>query len=370
MGKTAVPSIQQAGIMPISPDYVRISTAAALALGLKPGRVWRDARCTCINLLEHYPQGCYANCIYCGLARERPGLPEENTFIRVAWPIYPTDRVVEGIAEKEKEREIGRVCVSQVQDHRANADLIDIIGRVRERVPEVPISALINATSLDESWLLRIKGAGVDMIGVGLDAATPERFYCTRGRGVASSHDWDHHWKIIRAARRMFGPFKVNCHVVVGLGETDRDLVNLFWRFKSEQIAGYLFSFNPEPGSAMQDSPRPALVRWRRIQLVKYLIECTGLPRGALEFDPTGALSGVHAPAEMVQSAIDSGRAFMTQGCPDRGGALACNRPYGSYRPGEEFRDYPFAPLPDDLRTIRTQLQFEDLVRPVPREEA
>ncbi len=48
----------------------------------------------------------------------------------------------------------------------------------------------------------------------------------------------------------------------------------------------------------------------------------------------------------------------MTNGCPDRDGVMACNRPYGSYRPGEEFRDYPFKPTGDELNLIREQMQL------------
>ena len=40
---------------------------------------------------------------------------------------------------------------------------------------------------------------------------------------------------------------------------------------------------------------------------------------------------------------------------------MACNRPYGSYRPGEEFRDYPFAPGPGDLVVIRNQMRLQDV---------
>ena len=74
----------------ISPDYVRISMAAAIEIGLKPGRI-SGCRCDCINLLQNYPQGCYANCTYCGLARERPGIAEDNSFIRVVWTLYTSD---------------------------------------------------------------------------------------------------------------------------------------------------------------------------------------------------------------------------------------------------------------------------------------
>lgn len=357
--KVTIPTQQQTDQLQISPDHVRISMAAAITLGLKPGRVYRDAHCDCINLIENYPEGCFANCSYCGLARERPGVPEDNTFIRVAWPLYSTDLLAEKIAEREVHGPIGRVCVSQVQDNRANQDLIDIILRVRRSAPKVPISALAMATALNEDWLYKIKETGVDIIGFGLDAATEELFVQNRGKNARSPHDWKQHWQIIRSARGIFGAFNVNCHIIVGLGETDRDLVNLFYQLKSEEIAGYLFCFNPEPGSVMQNMLRPSLRRWRRVQLVKYLIEQYHLPRKVIEFDSQNQISAIHVWQEIIDVATNSGLAFMTNGCPNREKRLACNRPYGSYRPGEEFRDYPFMPNEEDLMTIREQLQLK-----------
>lgn len=361
MAKVTVSTNMQAEQYQISPAFVRISTAAAMALGLKSGRIYRDAACGCINLIQNYPQGCYANCAYCGLARERPGDPEDNTFIRVTWPLYDTDQLVQKIADQEARGEVGRVCVSQVHDRRANADLLDIVARVRQAAPQVPIAALVSAELLDEAQLLELKAAGVDIVGIGLDGASEAVFDRTRGKGVRGPHTWAGHWRMARLARRIFGPMNVNLHVIVGIGETDRDLVELFYQLRGEQIAAYLFSFNPEPGTALQDAPRAPLHRYRRIQLVKYLIEQHDLPRAAIAFDEPGAIARLDAPDELVQAAIDGGLTFMTNGCPDRHGVMTCNRPYGSYRPGEPFRDYPFRPNADDIDVIRRELRLEEL---------
>ncbi len=358
MAKVTVPVKEQAEQFQISPDYVRISMAAAIELGLKPGRMLRGVTCGCINLLQNYPEGCYANCSYCGLARERPGNPEDNTFIRVSWPLYSTDLVAEKIAEHKDA--VGRVCIAQVQDHRAYQDLVDMTCRVR-RLSDVPISALVSATTLNVERLYRIQEAGADIIGVGMDGASKEIFEETRGKKARGPHDWDYHWHIVREARRIYGPMKVNCHIVVGLGETDRNLIDMFYLAKEEQIAVYLFSFNPEPGTAMQHVPRAPLHRLRRIQLTKYLIENENLERRLIEFDQAGNLARIDAPDMMVEVAINTGLPFMTNGCPDRHGKLACNRPYGSYRPGEEFRDYPFLPMAHDLMQIRQQMRLEEI---------
>lgn len=360
MAKVNVPTLLQAEQFKISPDYVRISAAAAMELGLIKGRISRTS-CGCINLLQNYPEGCYANCSYCGLARERPGVPEDNTFIRVAWPLYETDMVAEKIAEKEANGGVGRTCISQVQDHRAYDDMIDMMKRITGPAPEVPLSALVSATTLNEERVYEVKEAGADIMGVGLDGASEEVFYNTRGKGAKGPHDWDYHWKIVRKAREVFGPYNINCHVVVGLGESDKELVDLFHQLHSEEIAGYLFSFNPEPGTEMENSERAPIHRLRRIQFVKYLIENYDLDEKAVEYDEEYNIAHLHAPDVMIETSFDSGLPFMTGGCPDRSGDLACNRPYGSYRPGEEYRDYPFKPNQEDLLIIRNQIKLEDI---------
>lgn len=345
----------------ISPDWIRISMAAAIELGLAPGRMFRGCGCGCINLLQNYPQGCAANCSYCGLARERPGEAEDNSFIRVAWPLYETDLVAAKIAEVEESRGVGRVCVAQVQDARAYKDLVDITQRVHKAAPQVPISALVSSPTLDEEKLGVIKDAGADIIGIGLDAASEELFWNTRGRGVRGPHKWGQHWDIARAARDIYGAWKVNFHVIVGLGESDRDLVELFHQLREEEICAYLFSFNPEPGTRMQDVPRAPIERTRRVQLVKHLIEKESLPREAVTFDNDGMIARIDAEQTLLDRVTDGGVPFMTDGCPDRAGEVACNRPYGSYRPGEEFRDYPFQPNADDIAQIRTEMRAGEI---------
>jgi biotin synthase len=350
----------------VSPEFVRISYAAAMELGLKPGSFLRGCGCGCINLLQNYTTSCFANCAYCGLARERPGVSEDKSFIRVDWPMYATALVADKIAEREANGGVGRVCVSQVQHPRAYQDLITICLEIHSAAPPVPISALVSTTTLNEERLHEIKAAGVDIIGIGLDAVTEELFHTTRGKGTRGPHTWRQHWQIVRAARELYGPMNVNCHLMVGLGETDKELVHMFSQLHSEQIAGYLFSFNPEPGTVMESVERTPVRRWRRIQLVKHLIEKEELPQEAIGFDAEGNIISIEGHHAALEGGVESGLPFMTNGCPDRGGEVACNRPYGSYRPGEPFRDYPFQPIGEDVEAIRQDLALHDLIASSP----
>lgn len=337
-----------------SPHYLRLSLAAAIVLGVSPGRFYRDVKLGCINLLLTYPEGCLANCAYCGLARERR--PDSDSFIRVGWPTLATEEVLERMARYK--REVRRVCLSMVTHPQAYAHTRDLCRRILERM-EAPLSVLATPHLLDREKLGELRGLGVDIIGIGLDAASERIFRRTRGRVVRGPLSWERYWNIIQASREIFGPFKVNAHLIVGLGESDRELVETFYRLKGMEVEGYLFSFYPEPGSLLERRRRPPLVRFRRLQLAKYLIEKKGIFREQMGFDSEGSLLRFDVPASLLEEAISSGEPFLTGGCPDGEGRLVCTRPFASYRPGEPFRDFPFPPEEGDIRRIRRELRLD-----------
>ncbi|RJQ63708.1 MAG: radical SAM protein, partial [Desulfobacteraceae bacterium] len=99
-----------------SPEYLRMSLAAAMTLGFKKGLFYRNARLYCINLLLTYASGCAARCAYCGLSNKRSGDYPDKSFIRVAWPTCRLDEIIErigGRTERDKDR-IKRICISMI----------------------------------------------------------------------------------------------------------------------------------------------------------------------------------------------------------------------------------------------------------------
>ena len=96
------------------------------------------------------------------------------------------------------------------------------------------------------------------MIGIGLDAVTEDLFRNMRTEVPAGGLKWTKYWEIVREAREVFGPWKVNVHTLVGLGERDADLIDLFCRLRDEQIFSYLFCFNPGAGFADGHPPEVA----------------------------------------------------------------------------------------------------------------
>ena len=341
-----------------SPEYVRISHAAAMTLGLEGGRFWRGAKLTCINLLLVYEEGCTANCAYCGLARERE---DSESFIRVAWPVFPVRTIVDRIKPCA---DAHRVCISMVTRPRAVADSIAIANAIRAEC-DVPISGLISPTVVTKADLVAFRDAGIDKIGIAFDAAVEPIFDRLRGRPARGPHRWDRYWECFAEAVEVFGEGQVGSHLIVGLGETEREMVEAFQRVHDLKGVNHLFSFYPESGTRMEHHGPPAMAQYRRTQLAAEIID-QGL--AALEdftFNDAGEITGFGVADDKVDALIDGGAAFMTRGCVGRDGRVACNRPFANSVAGPGLRNYPFDPNADDIALIRRQLAG-DWVEPLP----
>ncbi len=334
-----------------SPEYIQTSLAASLTLGFRQGSFHRNAKLKGLNLLLHYEEGCLGRCHFCGLSRSRQEGPKGKTFIRVDWPLYPLDEILKKAKGKDQ---IHRVCISMITHPDALKDTIHVIKQFKERT-ELFISVLITPTLIhDRKSLMSMKEAGADRVGIAIDAATPELFDRLRGKGVNGPHRWDHYWDVVRMSADVFGRSYVGIHLIVGLGETEKEMVQAIHRGQEMGAYTHLFSFFPEKGSPMQDHPSPPLDQYRRIQLARWIIN-EGLGSiDQMEFDRQGKLIDFGTDIEPL---IRMGEPFMTSGCPGRDGKVACNRPYGNERPSGPIRNFPFVPEPEDIEEIRKQLE-------------
>ena len=332
-----------------SPEYVRMSLAAAMTLGMVPGLFYRQARLGCINLLLTYDQGCRANCAFCGLAREKHGAYRDKKFIRVSWKTWLLAEVLDRLVSAPDHVE--RVCVSMVTHPRSREDVLAICRAVRERTG-LPVSLLISPTILNRDDLLRMKDAGADRIGVAVDAATPEIFDRLRGRGVNGPHQWDRYWSVYAETLEVFGRDMAGVHLIVGLGETEREMVAAMGRSREMGGGTHLFSFFPERGSAMENHPQPPMGQYRRIQAARYLIDRDRIRADDLGYDDHGRIVDFGLDEARLREYLADGEAFETSGCPGASGRTACNRPFGNERPGPDIRNFPFRLEPEDLDKV------------------
>jgi len=344
-----------------SPDYVQMSTAAAITLGVTDGRMYRCECTRCLNLLLTYPEGCRANCAYCGLARHREAERDyaDRNFIRVDWPAVPMDTVVDIVAKDGANSPFHRMCISMITHPRSDDDTVAVLKKWTSRIdPDtIPVSILSNPTTMGRADVENLKNLGADIFTVALDAATPAIFDRTRGKGVQSPHKWSKYWEVLMDARDIFGAEKFGAHIIVGMGETEYEVLNLVQELVDLGGHSHMFCFFPEDGSLMDHLPATPRDQWRRVQLARYLIDYRDVRIDHMKFDELGRVVDFGLPATELDDVINAGVAFRTSGCPGKEAedVSACDRPYGD-SPPSNIASYPFAPKKKDLKKIRKQL--------------
>ena len=267
--------------------------------------------------------GCERKCAFCTQARDSGA--NQALLSRVNWPAFALEDVVHAIARAHSDRQIARACFQVTMSG-------GYLDRTRDAVAKlastsgVPICASVVARRLED--VESLLAAGAERVTLALDAASPAVYARVKGGS------WVRAWSLLEAAARRF-PGHVGTHLIVGLGETERDMVALLKRLLDLEIAVGLFAFTPVPGTGLANGAPPELYHYRRMQGAFWLL-AHGLAKAdafAYNHDHRVVSLGL-APEELVE-VLGQGEAFRTS---DR---LGCNRPYYNERPGGVMFNYP-----------------------------
>ena len=347
-----------------SPEYVQMSTAAAMTLGLVPGQMHRTGCTHCLNLLVTYAEGCRANCAYCGLARHREEARDyaDRNFIRVDWPTVRYEEAIERIQGGSDRSQFQRMCISMITHPESDRDTMTLLKQWVAAVPHVPVSILSNPTTMEKADLIALRDAGADIFTIALDAVTPEIFDRTRGKAVDSPHKWDKYWQALEWAAEVFGPEKFGAHLICGMGETEQEILSVAQEITDRGGHNHMFAFFPERGSLMEDWAPVPKDQWRRVQLARFIIDYAGGHISKMRFDDEGRVVDFGVSEAELASLIASGKPFQTSGCPgkDDEEISACNRPYGDSSPSD-IRSFPFALNRRDVEIVKRQMAGEDI---------
>jgi lipoyl synthase len=347
-----------------SPEYVQLSTAAAITLGIMNGKMYRCSCTRCLNLLLTYPEGCRANCAYCGLARHREKERDyaDRNFIRVDWPAVPMEQIVDIVAADGENSPFHRMCISMITHPNSDEDSKSVLRQWTNKIsPDtMPVSILSNPTTMSRQDVADLHELGADIFTVALDAVTPELFDRTRGRGVSSPHTWKKYWEVLHQARDIFGPKKFGMHLIVGMGETEYDVLRVVQDLVDLGGHSHMFCFYPEKGSLMDHLPATPRDQWRRVQLARYLIDYCDVRIDHMSFDENGCVSDFGLPQSELEMYVDTGLPFRTSGCPGKfaDDISACDRPYGD-SPPSNIASFPFALKKKDVKKVRRQLDMK-----------
>jgi biotin synthase-related radical SAM superfamily protein len=286
---------------------IRLSLGSATSLGLC--RMRMDTPPT--TLYTMVGDKCLGACTFCAQARDSQA--DRKFLSRVIWPPYDIQEVISRLGDNDN---IHRICIQTLHDAELHAKLPQVVEQLRVKWNK-PISVCMNP--VNKEYLHTLKQTGVERVGTGLDCATPEIFH-----RIKPGFSWERYQTFIADTMEIFERGSV--HLIVGLGDSDEEIIQAFQRYTNLNCSIGLFAFTPIRGTKLTN-PAPSINRYRALQLARYLISSKKVNIETMEFH-NEQLIAIHAPISIIEQALASGMPFRTSGCPD------CNRPNYNERPG------------------------------------
>ena len=176
---------------------------------------------------------------------------------RVKWPTFPFQKVLSALGDRFRQGKIRRICIQALNYPGVFADLEALVGEIKKEAA-VPVS--VSCQPLDRANIERLAKAGVDRLGVALDAATETLFDRIKGEG--SSYRWNNQFRMLVEALAVFGKGNVTTHLIVGLGETEREAMQIIQRCVDLGVLPGLFAFTP-----IEE------LRWKRIRRLSWSLQ-------------------------------------------------------------------------------------------------
>ncbi|MGC8983052.1 MAG: radical SAM protein [Desulfurococcaceae archaeon] len=286
---------------------VRASIGTLAVLGLADVRL--AERPATAYLLQYAPGGCRASCAFCLQSRSARSARQGEYLGRVSWPLVDSS-----VLRKAWRRVFERICLQTVVKPGFAQEALAILRDVRSFDPDTPAS--LATTPVPRPYLEEAKKLGVTHLGVGLDASTRQLFEAWR-----KPYSWSTYWRFVEKAVEVFGEGRVYVHLIAGLGESLRELVQAMKKAYRAGARVALFNYTDFRGKS------PVEVGYYRLaQLARQLLEEGLDPDEYVDYDKK---------AIRRKPPVDVSRAFYTSGCP------GCNRPFYNESPSGPIYNIP-----------------------------
>lgn len=312
-------------------------------LDLLKGRL--DAEPTTAYLMTFKEGKCTANCEFCPQARGSKS--SADLLSRVTWPAFPTDIVVNALEDAVKRRKIRRVCIQALNYPQVFSHLQAVVRKIKK---QAHVQVSVSCQPFTKANIELLANAGVDRLGIPLDACSEEVFNKVKGEEAGGPYSWENQFRILMEALAVFGQGNVSTHVIVGLGETEKEAAQVIQRCVDMSVLPALFAFTPIRGTAMEKHQPPSLESYRRLQLARYLMVYNLARIDDLTFGDNEKIINFGLPKEDLDRVVESGAPFRTSGCPD------CNRPFYNEKPSGPFYNYPDKISSQELEQIKKEL--------------
>ena len=307
-----------------SVDKIRLSIGTAIQIGLEKGKP--DPMFSTAFLMTYNETGCTANCAFCPQAMGSSSPP--HLLSRIGWPVYEFHKFLSNLGDSDSLR---RVCIQCLNYEGVVEDVANITQDVKELV-NLPISVCIHP--IDREAMTLLHDSGVQRIGIAFDACTESLFDRIKGKDRGANYTWEKHMFAIDKALDVFGEGRVTTHLIVGLGESEKEAVEFLYAMKDRGVHVGLFAFTSVDGTAMEKERSPKLGKYRRIQIIRHLLSKSNLDKSIIYYTSDGEVRLKMNYDELIPL-LDGGISFRVTGCP------GCNRPYYNERPSGPMYNYP-----------------------------
>ncbi len=305
-------------------ERVRLSIGTAIQIGMESGD--KDPDFTTAFFMTFREGGCDANCAFCPQAQDSTS--GSDRLSRLSWPEYGLREVVENFPPLGQFR---RICIQTICYPDVVQDVVDIVAELRN-VSKLPISVAIHPISSND--MSKLKDSGVSNIGIALDAGTPEIFEEIKGAQRGAEYRWVTHLHGLKDALRIFGEGRVTTHLIIGLGETEKEAADFIIEMYELGITVGLFAFTNIKGTSLENHEPPNLSTYRRMQVVRQLVVEGLISSDQIQENEDGQIS-LAIDEDLIREALSSGVAFQVTGCK------GCNRPFYNERPRGPMYNYP-----------------------------
>ncbi len=196
-----------------------------------------------LNLLVNAKSGrCGEDCGYCSQAKNSKATIEK-------YPLLEEDELLAG-ARVAAERDAGTYCIVTAGRGPLEKELSRVEETVRQIKQEHKLGVCVSPGLLTPEQAERLKAAGVNRINHNLN--TSERFY----EKICTTHSYQDRINTLRAVRA--AGLEICSGGIVGMGETDEDIVELAMRLAEFEVDALPVNFwLPIEGTALAESATP-----------------------------------------------------------------------------------------------------------------
>ena len=311
---------------------IRLSLGTAIELGLINQR--QDIPPTTAYIM--IGNKCNNRCAFCSQSTESS--TRRDKLSRVIWPEYSKEDILNAFKEYSGDN-IKRICIQSMASDEAHENVEEFILYIKNDI-NMPIS--LSAKLEKDEDIQRFFDMGVDKIGIAIDAANKLLYESIKGTNYEEKISF-----LTDMSKRYEG--KISTHIIVGLGESHKDIYDLYTYLRSNRITVSLFAFTPVRGTQMEKVKQPSIESYRKVQLMTHMIE-KGYSKEYFTFND-GQLEEIKLD-DNIREDIQKGYPFEIRGCKN------CNRPYYNERPGSTIYNYSRALNKEEIELAKEEINL------------